>query len=116
MQYFGKTFQSGESVYSDWFPRGGDHAIIRAMNIDEESSSSITTITFYTKNEEEAGDGSLVSGLSLTLGDGTIDPGEISTVLSSNEFEELIRIKVVQSGGWLRGQVFPFVFFDAAEA
>lgn len=48
----GRTFLTGETFYSDWFPRGGDDAIFRAQ-LTAQSGTPSSAITIYTKNREE---------------------------------------------------------------
>lgn len=117
METFGQTFQSGEVVLGDWFPRGGDNAVARVQCIDQSGSSVDATVSFLTKNEEDIGDGSSV--LSIDVGGGAdeaLSPPGIATKLSEGQFKELIRVKVSCVVGWVTLQVFPLVFFDSAKA
>ena len=130
MNFQGRRFRNGESIYSEWFQRGGDNAIFRAETINAEVADSTTiTVTFklYTKNRDEAGDGSVVkdSGnsdyqLQIADDDSTIQQViAVSTTTAGQGFEELVRVKASVSatddGNWLLGRLFPPVWYDASQ-
>jgi hypothetical protein len=129
MNFQGRRFRNGEAIYSEWFTRGGDNAIFRAekINADVPTSGGITvTFRFYTKNRDEAGDGSIVKDSSNN--DYTLQIAETDTTIqqvvaestktAGQGFEQLVRVKAtVAAGGddnWLLGRQFPPVWYDAS--
>lgn len=116
MMFFGRTFQGGESVFSDWFPRGGDNAIVRTQLIAEEASAAGNLeIELFTRKSDEQGVGTMI-GSTITLTSGG-DEGTVQTVVQIGGFEDLVRIKVSKlSTKWMTAQVFPLVFFDSVKA
>ncbi|MHC4516310.1 MAG: hypothetical protein ACYS5W_21785 [Planctomycetota bacterium] len=131
----GRRLEPGETIFTDWIYRGGDNVIIRAEAFQSENGNANTkiTITFYTKNSEETGEGNEI-----------LDPTnpyeiEVGPFISSNPFdieeviitsvattsatqpkgvEEVIRCKLVcenaTGSGWVTARIFEPIFFDDA--
>ena len=113
MQYSGRTFQAGESVYSEWFPRGGDNAIVRAQLVATGSTSSDIVIKIYTKDSETVGNGG--TALSTTIEfDGNDADGLFKEEVLTGEFDEMIRLGIVATGDSSTLVIPPFLFFDAS--
>jgi hypothetical protein len=125
MTAMGQRLQAGETLYSAWFPRGGDYAVFRAQLIDKAGADSPEiTIKVFHKNKEDAGDGSVlqVGGstdveIDLTDGltDGTIvsaDTGNFSS--SEAPLKELVRLKFACTGSWMRFQMLQPVWYNKA--
>lgn len=76
------------SVYSPWFPRGGDRAIftLEIVETNLHGSASLVVQAFH-KNSEDVGDGTLISGASISAG----GVGVSSQLFGP--FEELVRYK-----------------------
>jgi hypothetical protein len=133
----GRRLFKGDTIYSDWFPRGGDNMIFRAQRlavVDSASPDAVTvTITVYTKNSHDT----TGPGLPVKNTDVTGDPDyaivlsagseEIEqTIIVSGDSEtapvdgllELVRFKCVCANGNADASVlfriFPPVFFDQA--
>ncbi|MCB9583768.1 MAG: hypothetical protein H6718_00130 [Polyangiaceae bacterium] len=122
----GTRFFKGDSIYGPWIPREGDNLIFRIEKVDTSpaSGSSVeATFTIYTKDSETTGDGSVISGVSIVITDGTAQFSEllIQSVTSGTPFglDELVRWKCVVGGDtdgeWLLLRLFPAVFFDDAD-
>jgi hypothetical protein len=60
----GRKYFEDESIYSDWFRRGGDDMLLRVELIDwiDVSSAITLTIQIFTKNTETTGNGAAVTG------------------------------------------------------
>jgi hypothetical protein len=129
MNFQGRRFRKDEAIYSEWFERGGDNAIIRAemINADVATGSITVTFTFYTKNRDETGDGTVVSidgvddyELEISDTDSAVQQVIIvSSTTAGRGFEELVRIKASVTAGsddnWLLGRLFPPVWYDASQ-
>jgi hypothetical protein len=123
MTAMGQRLQADETVYSAWFPRGGDYAVFRAQLIDKAASGTPSlTITFYHKNQEDAGDGDEVSaggGLDLELTNSN-SPGDVASVDLGNvggaayPVKELVRLKLACSGNWMRFQMLQPAWYNWA--
>lgn len=131
----GRLFRTAETVFSDWFPRGGDNMIFRAQRIASKSDGTPSikvTISVYTKNENEVGDGELVVDTTPSpdvpytiVLDDTSDI-EQEVIISGdgaagvNGLLEMVRFKVEctngDEGDYLVLRIFPPVFFDQAHA
>ena len=126
MEFPGRTLQAGEGVFSDWFPRGGDNAVFRAQLVAAELSSGPVgdvDIRVFTKNSEDQGNGDEISAAAITMGNTAgSSVGDIAEQLvisthgssASTGIMEMLRYKVEVTGGWMRVNVFPPVFFDSA--
>lgn len=126
MEFPGRTLQAGESVLSDWLPRGGDNAIFRAQLVAAELSGAdpvgTVSIKVLTKNSEEPGDGAEITAAAMSFTT-TDDVGDIKEELvistagssASTGIMEMLRYKVECTNGWMRVSVFPPVFFDSAQ-
>ena len=124
MTAIGQRLQADESVYSAWFPRGGDYAVFRAQLIDKAGSGSpAITITFFHKNKEDAGDGTVLSPggstaeLQLTNSN---SPGDVEAIdlgdfaSSGGALLELVRLKFACTGNWMRFQMLQPVWYNKA--
>lgn len=113
----GRKYFDGESVFSDWFPRGGDNMILRAEAIDRspETPGLDLKIEVWTKNADQNTDGaSAGTGWDLTVGSGVGELIKEST--SSTGLKELVRYKLstTGTGDWILARIFPPIFFDSA--
>lgn len=123
MQFPAQNMQIDEKIYTDWFPRGGDDAIFRAILVDAEMGGSPlaplgeVTIDVFTKNADDTGDGTAVSGAQMVLGGPVATVGGVSQQLvistSSTGLKELLRFKMVAADGWITPMLLPPVFFDS---
>ncbi|MCB9871205.1 MAG: hypothetical protein H6837_15220 [Planctomycetes bacterium] len=121
----GTRFFRGDSIYGPWIPREGDNLIFRIELVDASpaSGSSVeATFTFYTKDSETTGDGSVISGVSVVIAAGTTQFSEVliqSATGTPFGLDELVRWKCVVAGDtdgeWLLLRLFPAVFFDDAD-
>lgn len=93
------------SLYSPWFPRGGDYGLF-TLEVTAIGGGGTPTLTVevYNKNSTDTGDGSLAAGnmsfSRTTVGRTTVDyaNGQGSTPAMAG-FEELVRYKFTISGG-----------------
>jgi hypothetical protein len=130
----GRKFFTGETVFSDWFPRGGDNMIFRAerITIRSDATPSIkVTISVFTKKATEVGDGDevvdtapspdvpytiVLDDSSAAIEQEVIISGDGSAGV--NGLEEMVRFKCVCSNGddddYVQIRIFPPVFFDQA--
>ncbi|MHC4515359.1 MAG: hypothetical protein ACYTGW_15180 [Planctomycetota bacterium] len=131
----GRRLEPGETIFTDWVYRGGDNVIIRAEAFQSENGNANTkiTITFYTKNSEEIGEGNeiLKAAVAYTMDVGpfiSTDPFDIEeTIITSTAttsatepegVEELIRCRLecanATGSGWVTARIFEPIFFDDA--
>ena len=121
-----QVIHSGNTVFSPWFPRGGDYLIASADVSDSSSSSPTLTIQVFTKNREDTGDGTDASATTGTKIDYTSGatgiqhdewPGGTG---ASDGIKELVRYKFSVTGGtasdWFLFRMLPPVWFDAVKA
>ena len=130
----GRKLLSGETVFSDWFPRGGDNLIFRAQRMSDRSVGSPdinVTISVYTKSHEDVGEGSqvvdttpspdvpytIVLNHSSDIEQEIIISGDGS--LGVNGLKDMVRFKCVCANGgdgdFILMRIFPPVFFDQAQ-
>jgi hypothetical protein len=119
---------SGDVYYGAWSPRRHDNMIARAECVDLDTTGGKVTITFYTKNKDDPGDGVLVENgedvpvaFKLVVDTKGAVTGTLvdSSSVSSFGMKEIVRCRYTWSGGssgdWLLLRQFPFVFFDDAD-
>jgi len=111
---FGAT--EGTKVYSPWFPRQGDNAIM-TLEVVAVSGATIK-VEVLTKNSEDAGDGTIVTGVTgdadITASTVGRSDGEWDQVL-----EELVRYKFTVTNTtekWVLFRMLPPVWFDTVDA
>ena len=120
MQIPGRTYFSGEEIFSDWFPRGGDGIILRAEIIDEKNATMEVKIDIMTKNNGDPGNGT-ATGWTLTLD----DPDDFEELIKVSDvsggpdgLKQQVRLKIYTASGsagdWSVVRIFPPIFFDAA--
>jgi hypothetical protein len=98
--------QTDTEVYSPWMPRGGDYMIATVEFI---AGNGSITVSVMTKNKEDTGDGTAVTG-SLSLSAAGRDTDEFSSL------KELVRYKFVAGGSaneWVLFRMLSPVWFDA---
>jgi len=126
MTAMGQRLQAGETLYSAWFPRGGDYAVFRAQLIDKAGSGSPEIVTtVYHKNKEDAGDGSILqvgggsTDVEIVLTDG-MGNGQIVSADTGNysseeaPLKELVRLKFACTGNWMRFQMLQPAWYNKA--
>ena len=118
----GRLYEHGEEVYTDWFPRQGDGIILRLQAIDRKGSNIKSKIEVYTKNAEDTGAGTAISGWEKE----TDTPGTVYELIKVSDatggggagLKEMVRLKVSTASGsdgdWILARIFPPIFFDAA--
>ena len=123
----GRRISYGESFYTDWFPRGGDCALLRAQALFKETTSGASVyISLETRSEEGTSDptmdtyypSSAPKLLKLTA-TGVKTAIYLATSGSNapmRGFQEQVRFKVTLNGGskgdYYDIRVFPPIFFD----
>ena len=124
MNFQGRRFAAGETIYSEWFSRGGDNMILRGQAVERDSTSSVT-FNIFTKNPDEAGDpahevqDSGGTDYSLVLDDPATAGGFKEIVVTSEAtalkgLKTLIRLQATATGTFILARLFPPVFFDHA--
>ena len=102
------------SVFSPWFPRGGENAII-GLDLIESLASTTITVEVFTKNSEATGSGTIISA--FTIG-ATSTPGITTQKCESTKtsgFEEFVRYKFTTAateGGGVLFRMIPISWFD----
>ena len=100
-------------VLSPWFRRQADNAVFTGEVVELDGGQ--VDVTVMTKNSEDAGDGTDVSGtISLGTTKGCDDEAFIGVL------EEMVRYKFTvpngTAGNWVLFRMLPPVWFDSAEA
>ena len=124
----GRKIFKGEAIYSDWFVRRGDGMIVRAERIDSIGTTVEVKIEVYTKNSDNAGDGSAVNDpqsapatapyeLRLEHDDTAVKQLVVESSNTGSEgIKEMVRLRIeADQGGtndWMLVRVFPPIFFD----
>ena len=101
------------SVFSPWFPRGGDN-LLATLEVIERDTATLT-VRVFTKNSEDSGDGDDADS-SVTISGGA--PGRTTEEWEGN-LEELVRYKFTvagTTGKWTLFRMLPPVWFDDVEA
>jgi len=110
------------SVFSPWFPRGGD--ILRATGELVQDGGATVTIRVFTKNSEDTGDGVDVNP-DTTIGLSGSDTRETAewkvntTSQGAGGLEELVRYQFTVTGSagtWILLRMLSPVWFDAVKA
>lgn len=102
----------GTRVFSPWFPRQGDNAI---FTVDVVAISGVTlSVEVFTKNTEDAGNGSPVSPASGSLS-GIVDPGAVAATWGPDTLLELVRYRytVESAGDWVLFRMLTPVWSDS---
>lgn len=123
----GRRISYGETFYTDWTPRGGDCALLRAQALFKDNGGGATVyISLETRSEEGSSDPTMDTSypssapklLNLTaLGVKTaIYLATTGSNSPARGFKEQVRFKVSVNGGtkgdyWVV-RLFPPVFFD----
>lgn len=117
----GRRVSTGETIYTEWMPRGGDCFIVRAQGLYKGGAASLS-ITAWRRTEEET-DASAVqvtaSGSNISVGAGMNTAIYLAST-STNGAGELVRLKLECTGGsagdYFVLRIFPIIFFDGAKA
>ena len=95
-------------VLGPWFPRDGDNLIARAEVIEEDGA--VLRVRVLTKNTQDVGDGTLITGAIAPTGVGVFSqsyPGDL---------KELVRYRYTLSGGaagtYVLFRMLPPVWYD----
>lgn len=110
----------GSTVYSPWFPRQAD--MLRVVAECVALNGAALTITLYTKNSDETGDGANVdTAVSITLNTiGRNAPAEWRTISGQEGVQQLLRFRYEIAGGspndWILFRLLPAVWFDSVAA
>ena len=111
-----QVLDTGDTVFSPWFPRQGDSAIftLDVVDIDGGAAANQITVQVFTKNSEDAGSGSQ-TGSDITR-DGTEGAGQAGAEYGS--LKELVRYKfsVTGTGTRVLFRMLPPSWFDSVKA
>ena len=105
------------SVFSPWFPRGGDN--LRAtLEVVKRGTAATVTVRVFTKNTEDTGDGTDADSVTIAGGAPGRTVAEWATGASKG-VKELVRYKFTVSGNaadWTLFRMLPAVWFDSVPA
>jgi len=100
-------------VYSPWFPRQGDYLRATAEVVALSATSGVTLVVkVFTKNKEDTGDGTAVTG-SISLSAAERGDQEFTSL------KELVRYEFdaqCSASNWLLFRMLAPVWFDAVKA
>ena len=103
------------TIFSPWFPRGGDNAIFSLDVIDVDGTPSLA-VDIFTKNSEDTGEGAM-TGISFSMTGTTA--GVTTTRLEStktNGMLELVRyqfkLTAGNAGDWILFRMLPTSWYD----
>lgn len=122
----GRRISYGETFYTDWMPRGGDCALLRAQALIKSSSAGAIYVSLETRSAEDTSattmDTFFPSSAPKLL---ILNAVEVKTAIylattGSNSpargFKEQVRCKITFNGGsagdYYVIRAFPLVFFD----
>jgi hypothetical protein len=122
----GRRISYGETFYTDWIPRGGDCAILRAQVLMKNASGGSVRISLETRSEEGTSANpidtyypssapKLLELSGVVVGAAIYLPTK-DTSSPLRGFQEQVRAKVTVNGGsagdyWVV-RLFPPIFFD----
>ena len=106
---------SGYSIYSPWFPRGGDNMQASLQSVAR--SSGTLTVRVFTKKSEDAGDGTDADGTkTISLA----DPGDPVSAVWAGKLKDLVRFKYTvggaSAGDWIMFRSLTPTWYDEVEA
>ena len=109
---------SGPTIYSPWFARQGDYLKATAQIVSKSSTvgGDQFLVEVMTKNREDAGNGTAVTG-SIPI-DGNDTELTVSNTWGPSVLKELVRFRftVSSSSEWWVFRMLDNVWFDAASA
>ena len=112
----------GSTVFSPWFPRGGDN-VTATLEVVEISSATLK-VELFTKNSEDAGNGSNADSAGTPISISATATGRTSATwsqptTSTVSIKEMVRYKFTVTGtgtNWVLFRMLPPVWFDSVEA
>jgi len=110
-QFLPRGSSSDTQVYSPWFRRQADNAVVSAELIA--TSGGVLTVKVFHKNSEDTGDGSEYVGTSITLS--SVGRGEAEFT----GLKELVRCEFTCGDAnfdWVLFRMLPPVWFDSVDA
>lgn len=120
----GTLIFQGTTVYSPWFPRGGDFVVVTAELVAKSGSTPSLKIELYHKDSSDTGDGDNVDSagtpknITLTTVGRTSTDWAASGTISG--FKELVRYKFTMSGSggndWSLYRLLPPQWYDTVDA
>lgn len=123
MEIPGKRIDTGETVYTAPFERGGDGMFLRAQLISKDpsiASSSNLVIVVQTRNTEDDWGSPATAGtmnLDVNEADGTVTELHVPPSSGASGIEEQLRLKISgASAGWALIRVFQPLFYDTASS
>lgn len=122
----GRRISFGETLYTDWGPRGGDCALLRAQALIKSSTTGAIYISLETRSEEDTAAAAMdtwypsVNPRLLAMDVVGVKTAIYVATVGSNAtprgFKEQVRFKIVFSSGaagdYYVIRLFPLVFFD----
>jgi hypothetical protein len=107
------------SVYGPWMPRGGDGITMAIDVVTDNFSSGDITVDLVTKKSEEAGNGTAISGQTLTGTTGAVTEKTVAPN-ATQYLEDLVRYKftvpAATAGNFVIFRMLPASWFDAVKA
>jgi hypothetical protein len=103
---------TGYSVYSPWFVRGGDNALIE-LEVLQSVGDPVLTAEVATKENDAAGAGTVVGNSAQVTGTGS------TTATQTNVLKDFVRYKFTISGDagdWVLFRMKPIEWFNAVGA
>lgn len=106
-----RLLMAGSAVYTPWVPRGGDN--LRAtLDVVDLGTSGEITVSVWTKNSEDTGDGSDANG-SVSITRSSVGR---TTQEWEGDAKEWVRYKIVVNGNWVLFRMLEPVWFDTVDA
>ena len=115
------TKSSSYSVFSPWFPRGGDNLRVTLERVAAAASADEIGLAVVTKNVEDSGDGTVVAG-SITVASGSTTDAVQANGEWNGLVKELVRYKFTvkgasnAAGNWLLFRVLSPVWYNSVDA
>lgn len=103
------------SVYSPWFPKGANNLRASLELVKAAASADSIKLEVATKNVEDSGDGTDVSGSITITGSQVGTANQRQTTAFMGVVKEMVRYKFTvsgSSGNWVLFRALPPVWFD----
>jgi hypothetical protein len=98
--HIGETLLAGSDLFTPWFAREADNAIFTYESIVVAGDATLT-VTAYTKNSEDTGEGALAATGTVT----TTTSGSFTKLKVIDGLEELVRFKITVTGNPVSGEL-----------
>ena len=111
-----QLLKDGQTVYSPWFPRGGDNLRATLEVVDIQGTGATLTVSVFTKNSEDTSNGADADSSVSFI---ETDAGRVTkewVAQGAKGLKEMVRYKFAATAtedGWVLFRMLTPVWFDA---